>query len=67
MGFAQSAAVQMVLFAVAGLLGSPKPGGSNEMGADGAGGRPLGPDKTLRARRDAVKSCRVTTCSELRW
>ena len=46
---------------------SPKPGGSYEMGADGAGGQPSGPDETLRARGDAVKSRRVTTCSELRW
>ena len=52
----------------------PKPGDSYETGADGAGGWPSGAAETLRprgdavrARGDAVESCRVTTCSELRW
>ena len=52
----------------------PKPGDSYETGADGAGGWPSGAAETLRPRGDAVRargnaveSCRVTTCPELRW
>ena len=56
----------------------PKPGDSYETGADGAGGWPSGAAETLRprgdavrdavrARGDAVESCWVTTCSEVRW